>query len=154
MDTWATSSLTPQIVGIGFSGRASFWTCLSFFTPPAGARDHPHLGFLHYREVPFPLRQHPPWEQVLISGWGIAGEGMGKISKSRGGGPLPPLEMIERYSADAVRYWAASTGPGKDAVISEEKIKLGARLVNKLWNMARFSARFPWRTIHQGWMRN
>jgi valyl-tRNA synthetase len=67
---------------------------------------------------------------------------MGKISKSRGGGPMPPLEMIERYSADAVRYWAASTGPGKDSVISEEKVQNGARLATKLWNVAQFSARF------------
>jgi valyl-tRNA synthetase len=78
----------------------------------------------------------------LISGWGLAGEGMGKISKSRGGGPMSPMEMIERYSADAVRYWAASTGPGKDALISEEKIQMGTRLVNKIWNVARFSERF------------
>ncbi len=83
-----------------------------------------------------------PWENVLISGWGLAGEGLGKISKSRGGGPTTPLEMIERYSADAVRYWAASTATGKDAVISEEKIQAGARLVTKLWNVARFSGRF------------
>jgi valyl-tRNA synthetase len=87
-----------------------------------------------------------PWKDVLISGWGIAGEGgdyvTRKISKSRGGGPMPPMEMIETYSADAVRYWAASTSPGKDAVISEEKIQLGAKLVNKLWNVAVFSQRF------------
>ena len=81
-----------------------------------------------------------PWKDVAISGWGIAGEGMGKISKSRGGGPMAPMEMIERYSADAVRYWAASTGLGKDAVISEEKIQLGAKLVTKLWNVARFAS--------------
>jgi valyl-tRNA synthetase len=55
---------------------------------------------------------------------------------------MPPLEMIEQYSADAVRYWAASTGPGKDAIISEGKIILGGKLVNKIWNVARFSARF------------
>jgi len=78
----------------------------------------------------------------MISGWGIAGEGMGKISKSRDGGPMSPMEMIERYSADAVRYWAASTGPGKDSVISEEKVQNGARLATKLWNVAQFSARF------------
>lgn len=55
---------------------------------------------------------------------------------------MPPLEMIEKYSADAVRYWAASTGLGKDAVISEKKIEMGQKLVNKLWNVARFSQRF------------
>jgi valyl-tRNA synthetase len=50
--------------------------------------------------------------------------------------------MIEQYSADAVRYWAASTAIGKDATISEEKIQAGAKLVNKLWNVAKFSERF------------
>jgi valyl-tRNA synthetase len=50
--------------------------------------------------------------------------------------------MIESYSADAVRYWASSTGFGKDSVINEEKIKAGAKLVTKLYNVARFCAPF------------
>jgi valyl-tRNA synthetase len=50
--------------------------------------------------------------------------------------------MLERYSADAVRYWAASTGFGKDAVINEEKIKNGQKLATKLWNVARFCEPF------------
>jgi valyl-tRNA synthetase len=83
-----------------------------------------------------------PWTKAAISGWGLAGEGMAKISKSRGGGPMAPMEMIEQYSADAVRYWAASTGFGRDSIISEQKIQAGAKLVNKLWNVARFSGRF------------
>jgi valyl-tRNA synthetase len=52
------------------------------------------------------------------------------------------METIERYSADAVRYWAASGGTGKDLRINEEQMKGGARLVTKLWNVAGFSARF------------
>jgi len=55
---------------------------------------------------------------------------------------MPPLEMLSTYSADAVRYWAASAGPGKDSVISEDKVQAGSRLVTKLWNVARFSERF------------
>jgi valyl-tRNA synthetase len=78
----------------------------------------------------------------MISGWGLAPQGTGKISKSRGSGPLAPVEAIERYSADAVRYWAASGGTGKDLRINEEQMKGGARLVTKLWNVAGFSARF------------
>jgi valyl-tRNA synthetase len=146
MDTWATSSMTPQIVGQWLPG------------------DNGRIEGLYERVFPYTLRVQAheiirtwafytiakshfhfntiPWRYILISGWGIAGEGMGKISKSRGGGPVSPLKMIERYSADAVRYWAASTGPGKDSVISEAKIKMGAKLVNKLWNVARFSQRF------------
>ncbi|HEV8192129.1 MAG TPA: class I tRNA ligase family protein, partial [Ktedonobacterales bacterium] len=77
-----------------------------------------------------------------ISGWGLAPQGTAKLSKSRGGGPMAPMAMIEKYSSDAVRYWAASTGLGKDSVISEEKIQAGAKLVTKLWNVARFSERF------------
>jgi valyl-tRNA synthetase len=83
-----------------------------------------------------------PWNAVLISGWGLAGEGMGKISKSRGSGGVAPLDIIRHYSADAVRYWATSTGPGKDTLISEDKIQLGAKLVTKLWNVARFAEPF------------
>jgi valyl-tRNA synthetase len=152
-DTWMTSSLTPQIVG--------GWLLPGETPAEPLVKLKPEL----YEQVfPFSLRPQAheiirtwafytivkslyhfdrlPWSAILISGWGIAGEGMEKISKSRGGGPMPPLDMIERYSADAVRYWAASTGPGKDAVISEEKIQLGARLLTKLWNVARFSQPF------------
>jgi valyl-tRNA synthetase len=143
LDTWATSSLSPQIAGQWMEDDE---------------------GHIYGRVFPFSLRPQAheiirtwafytivrslyhfdafPWREVLISGWGIAGEGMGKISKSRGGGPLPPLEMITRYSADALRYWAASTSPGKDSVISEEKIQAGQRWVTKLWNVARFASRF------------
>ena len=56
---------------------------------------------------------------------------------------MAPMEMIEQYSADAVRYWAASTGFGRDSIISEQKIQAGAKLVNKLWNVARFLQPLP-----------
>jgi valyl-tRNA synthetase len=141
MDTWATSSLTPQIVGGWLEDRGLYARVFPMSLRPQAheiirtwafytiAKSHYHFGVL-------------PWSDVAISGWGLAPEGSSKISKSRGGGPMPPLEMIERYSADAVRYWAASTGLGKDAVISEERIEAGAKLVTKLWNVARFSQRF------------
>jgi len=147
-DTWMTSSLTPQIVGGWQIGNDNQAAPLELYNQvfPFALRPQAHeiirtwafytivKSLYHFNRL--------PWTNVFISGWGIAGEGMGKISKSRGGGPLPPLEMIERHSADALRYWAASTGPGKDAVISEEKIQLGAKLLTKLWNVARFSQPF------------
>jgi len=141
MDTWATSSLSPQIAGRWLQDPALYQDVFPMSLRPQAhdiirtwafytiAKSHHHFHTI-------------PWAHIAISGWGIAGEGMGKISKSRGGGPMPPLEMIERYSADAVRYWAASTGLGKDAVINEEKIQAGAKLAIKLWNVARFSERF------------
>jgi len=140
-DTWATSSMSPQIVSRWLEDPA-----LHNHLFPMSLRAQAHeiirtwafytiyKSLFHFNKL--------PWKDVAISGWGIAGKGKGKISKSRGGGPMSPRKMIERYSADAVRYWTASTGPGKDSIISEEKIQMGSKLVNKLWNVARFSGRF------------
>lgn len=141
MDTWATSSLTPQIVA-QYLQNPDLYQCLmpmslrpqaheiirtwAFYTI---VKSHHHFGVL-------------PWKEVAISGWGLTPEGSGKISKSRGGGSISPMELIQEYSSDAVRYWATSTGFGKDSVISIEKVQIGAKLINKLWNVARFSSRF------------
>ena len=141
LDTWATSSMTPQIVGGWLREDDLYQQVFPFSLRPQAHEIIRTWAFYTIAKSHYHFKQLP-WKEVAISGWGIAGEGMGKISKSRGGGPIPPLEMIERYSADAVRYWAVSTGLGKDALISEDKIKLGAKLVTKLWNVARFSERF------------
>jgi valyl-tRNA synthetase len=141
MDTWATSSVSPQIVSGYLEDPQRFEKIFPMTLRPQASeiirawafysivKSYYHFGCL-------------PWSDALISGWGIAGEGMGKISKSKGGGPMAPMDMIRRHSADAVRYWAASTSPGKDSVISEEKIQMGAKLVTKLWNVARFAEPF------------
>jgi len=138
LDTWATSSMTPQIVGQWLGEHPELYgRVFPFSLRPQAHEIIRTWAFYTIVKSHYHFNQLP-WRNVLISGWGLAGEGMGKISKSRGGGPMAPLDMMQRYSADAVRYWAASTGPGKDAVISEEKIQIGARLVTKLWNVARF----------------
>jgi valyl-tRNA synthetase len=140
-DTWATSSMTPQIVGHWLSEPQLYTQIFPMSLRPQAheiirtwafytiVKSHYHFGLT-------------PWKDVAISGWGIAGKGMGKISKSREGDQPSPGDMIQQYSADAVRYWAASTSLGKDAIINEDKIQLGEKLVKKLWNVARFSARF------------
>jgi len=141
MDTWATSSLSPQIVGRWMSDPELYQKVFPFALRPQAHEIIRTWAFYtlvkswhHFEAL--------PWKEVAISGWGLAPQGSGKISKSRGGGPVAPLALIKRYSADAVRYWAASTGFGKDAVINEEKVQAGARLVTKLWNVARFCERF------------
>ncbi|MCP5098980.1 MAG: valine--tRNA ligase, partial [Chloroflexi bacterium] len=141
MDTWATSSMSPQIVGqLGTSD--SLYESVYPFTLRPQAHEIIRTwavytiakSWLNFGKIPF--------KDIAISGWGLAPDGSQKISKSRGGGPVKPMALIEQYSADAVRYWAASTGPGKDAIISEEKVQSGAKLMNKLWNVSRFSSRF------------
>jgi valyl-tRNA synthetase len=95
MDTWATSSLTPQIVGRWLVDEELYQQVFPMSLRPQAheiirtwafytiAKSHFHFGAL-------------PWKETAISGWGLAPEGVGKISKSRGGGPVPPMEMIER----------------------------------------------------------
>ncbi len=141
MDTWATSSMSPQIVGRMLSEPALYKRVSPFALRPQA---HEIIRTWAFYTIVKSLHHFGtlPWKTVAVSGWGLAAAGAEKISKSRGGGPMPPLEMIERYSADAVRYWAASAGFGRDAVISEEKMKNGARLCTKLWNVGRFSERF------------
>ena len=146
MDTWVTSSLSPQIAGHWLETSKNPQGSLYEKVFPFTLRPQAHEIIRTWAFYTLVKSQYHfkslPWENVLISGWGIAGEGMGKISKSRDSGLPSPIEMIQRYSADALRYWAASTGPGKDAVINEEKIQTGTRLITKLWNVARFSERF------------
>ena len=141
MDTWATSSLTPQIVGRRLADGALFGRVFPMALRPQAheiirtwafytiVRAHYHDGAL-------------PWRNIAISGWGLAPEGGQKLSKSRGGGPIGALAALDKYSADAVRYWAAGAGLGKDTIISEERIGNGNRWVTKLWNVARFAERF------------
>ena len=140
MDTWATSSMSPQIVGRWLTDKQLYEKVFPMNLRPQAheiirtwafytiVKSYHHFGIL-------------PWRDIAISGWVVEGKGGGKISKSRGGF-MPPMEMIEKYSADAVRYWAASTGMGKDTTVNEEKIAMGGKLVTKLWNVAKFSQRF------------
>jgi valyl-tRNA synthetase len=140
-DTWFTSSLTPQIAGQFQTNDELYRQTFPFAMRPQAHEIIRTWAFYtivkswhHFQTVPF--------RHVAISGWGLAPAGTEKLSKSRGGGVTSPQEMIDRYSADAVRYWAASTAIGRDAIIDEEKIQAGQKLVTKLWNVARFSRGF------------
>ncbi|HYX50328.1 MAG TPA: valine--tRNA ligase, partial [Ktedonobacteraceae bacterium] len=140
MDTWATSSMSPQIVGRWLTDKHLYEKVFPMNLRPQAheiirtwafytiVKSYHHFGVL-------------PWKDIAISGWVVGGKGGGKISKSRGTS-ISPMEMIAKYSADAVRYWAASTGLGKDTTVNEEKIAMGNKLVTKLWNVAKFSQRF------------
>ncbi|HKT36863.1 MAG TPA: valine--tRNA ligase [Ktedonobacterales bacterium] len=141
MDTWATSSMSPQIIGRMLDDPARYARVFPFTLRPQA---HEIIRTWAFYTILKSLHHFGalPWRDVAISGWGLAGEGAAKISKSRGGGPIAPMEVMARFSADAARYWAASTGPGKDSIISEEKMRNGLKLATKLWNVARFSERF------------
>lgn len=79
-----------------------------------------------------------PWKNLMISGWCLA-EDKTKMSKSKGN-VVTPVELIEEQGTDAVRYWAATSRLGADTAFSKDLLKIGKKLVNKLWNATKFAA--------------
>lgn len=141
MDTWATSSLSPQIVGRWQEDPSLYADVFPMSLRPQAHEIIRTWAFYTIVQSLYHFGQIP-WTTVMISGWGLAPEGAGKISKSKGGGPLSPAAVLDLHSADAVRYWAASTGVGRDSVISEDKMAAGSRLTAKIWNVANLARRF------------
>ena len=134
-DTWFTSSLTPQI--------SSHWVDdpdrhQRLF--PADIRPQGHdiiRTWAFYTIAKAMLHEDVvPWHHMLVSGW-ILDPDRKKMSKSKGN-VMTPLPLIEKYSADAARYWAASARLGADTAIDENVWKVGKRLVTKMFNAAKF----------------
>jgi valyl-tRNA synthetase len=78
-----------------------------------------------------------PWKDIVISGH-VLSDSKEKLSKSKENAKLTPEHLLETYSADAIRYWTASGSLGHDVPFSENQLKIGLRLITKLWNAFRF----------------
>lgn len=140
LDTWATSSLTPQINAKKWGGQGQE---LHDRVYPMDLRPQAHdiiRTWALYTIVMSELHEQSiPWENIMISGHVLARKGE-KLSKKTGGkGPGTPEEFIEKYSADAVRYWACGASLGRDVIFDENEILKGKKLVTKLWNAARLA---------------
>ena len=141
MDTWATSSLTPQINshwGLDKNRHQKLF--------PADLRPQAHeiirtwafytivKSFFHSTDP----SKNPPWKHIAISGWVMNPQRL-KMSKSKGGkSVLSPEELMDKYSPDAIRYWAGKARLGMDTIYDENVFKVGKKLTIKLNNAFQF----------------
>ncbi len=134
INTWATSSLTPQIA-------ASLIPDMYDKLYPMTIRPQAHdiITFWLFNTVVKSQLHNKvnPWKDCVISGWALDPKGR-KMSKSKGN-VIEPQIMIEKYSADCLRFWAAGSKLGEDLSFQEKDLVTGQKFVTKFWNASKFA---------------
>lgn len=143
MDTWNTSSITPLICfdlwSNGTQSPFDLNATKNFMPMSMRAQAHDIIrtwafdtitkSWMHYQQI--------PWQEIVISGHVLSSNNE-KLSKSKENSKTSPQALLAQFPADAIRYWTACANLGYDAAFSEEQIKVGCKLITKLWNAFKF----------------
>jgi valyl-tRNA synthetase len=133
MDTWMTSSLTPQINAdwdsraelVPMSVRVQGFEIIRTWLFYTIVQSELHFGRL-------------PWRAAMIAGWGLNEQGRKLSKRDVGSARYSPSDVVEKYGADALRLWAAKARSGTDLRYNEKDIRAGRKFAVKLWNVGRF----------------
>src|SRR5260370_14925112 len=135
MDTWATSSLTPQIAAGWVDDPDLFARTYPMDLRPQGPEI---IRTWRFSTVSRAQLEHGglPWAHAQINGWTLDPDRK-KMSKSKGTG-LGPMPLAEQFGADGLRYWACRAAPGTDTSSDTTQMKVGRRLAVKVLNASKF----------------